>query len=162
MVNPVTYLTLGGVGVSLAGFASLLVSLRGAENTDRLMAWRIRYIVTGGFAIAIASLGVVAVEGFSNSQVSIVRISTLFIPLVTLFEAWSYKSLNDRAVFRSRSEAIQFVAGGVVVGALVIANLVFAEPALMLATWILIVASPMTIFINVVGTIYTPPSGAAR
>lgn len=50
MIETDTFLLLGTVAVSLAGFASLLYSMQ-TEEPSRLFTWRVRYIVSGALSM---------------------------------------------------------------------------------------------------------------
>ena len=164
MINQAVYLTFGGIGVSLAGFASLLLSLAPSDTNPRLLAWRIRYIVTGGFVIAFASFAVVAFAEMSDNPATVVRLSIIGLSVASLLQSWTYRTLDDPDVFRHSWEKRAWVVGNALSWAILVANLIMGSPTLMLATWVLLVAAPMTIFINVLAERYetSPASESAR
>ena len=152
-----TFLLLGSVSVSLAGFASLLYSMQ-SEKPSRLFAWRVRYIVTGALSMAIASFVVVGIMQFTDDQTLLVRLAMILLLLVSLGMSWSWRSLRDEEIFRNRAEAIPWVAGNILSNAVVVLNLFLASASLTVALWVWLVIAPATIFINVVSPIYTPPA----
>lgn len=157
MIETDTFLLLGTVAVSLAGFASLLYSMR-KDESSRLFAWRVRYIVTGALSMAIASFGVVGIAQFTDDQTLIVRLAMILLLLVSLAMSWAWRSLRDKEIFRTRAETIPWVAGNIFAGAVIVFNLFLASVSLTVALWVWLVIAPTTIFINVVAPIYTPPA----
>lgn len=132
--------------------------MRRGEPT-RLFSWRVRYIVSGALGMAIASFVVVAAAQFTQDQELLVRVAMLLLLAVSLGMSWSWRSIRDPQVFRSRTETWVWVAGNVVSEAVVVTNLFVASAALTVALWVWLVIAPTTIFINVVSEIYKPPRG---
>lgn len=161
MIDTNTFLLLGTVAVSLAGFASLLYSMQGKEPS-RLFAWRVRYIVSGAFGMAIVSFLVVAIAQFTDDRALIVRLGMVLLLLLGLAMSWSWRSLRDKEIFRTRAESITWAAGNVITEGVVAFNIFLASPELMMALWVWLVIAPTTIFINVVSGIYKPPESARR
>ncbi len=66
------FMTLAGLGVSLAGFAGLITALDSrADAHSPVMAWRIRNIVIEGFLLTMVGFGIIAVHGASNGDVEL-------------------------------------------------------------------------------------------
>lgn len=158
MIDTGTYMILGSVALSMAGFASLLTAFHRGEAMPRLMAWRIRYIVTGGLIGAIMSFVLVAVASFTDNSDVVVRFGMVMVLLSNLPMRWSWRSLSDTEVFRTEAERKSWIAGGVLTDLIVTLNLVLASTALTLAIWVFVVVAPATIFINVMSELYTPPT----
>ena len=156
MIDTDTFLLLGTVAVSLAGFASLLYSMQ-TDQPSRLFSWRVRYIVTGALSMAIVSFVVVGIAQFTDDESLIVRLAMILLLLVSLGMSWSWRSLRDKDIFRSRAEIVPWVAGNVLSEAVIILNIFLASAALTVALWVWLVIAPTTIFISVVSTIYSPP-----
>lgn len=72
---------LGGLGVSLAGFAGLIATLdRRPEAHSPVAAWRIRNIVTSGLLLTVAGFGIVAVyTATGESLETAVRVTSLVL-----------------------------------------------------------------------------------
>ncbi len=79
-------MALGGVGVSLAGFAGLIAALdRRPDAHSAVAAWRIRNIVIGGFMLTIAGFGVIAVYAITQEDVTqTVRITGAVLVVLNL------------------------------------------------------------------------------
>jgi len=72
-------MALGGLGVSLAGFAGLVSALdRRPDAHSPVAAWRIRNIVVGGFSITFVGFGTVALYTVTAGDVALtVRLASL-------------------------------------------------------------------------------------
>lgn len=87
------FMALGGLGVSLAGFAGVIAALdRPSESQSPVAAWRIRNIVIGGFTLTIAGFAVIAVHAVTGGNVTLtVRIISVLLflshPVRMAFEA---------------------------------------------------------------------------
>lgn len=154
MLNTGYFTTIAGLGVTISGFASLMYSFRGDRDLTRLTAWRIRYIVTGGFSLSAASIGVVAVAIVTEDPDLQVRVATVLALLAWVPSLWTFRSLKDREIFRSRSEAISWVVGGVAYEAVHVVNLVIASHRLLVILWTVMLVAAMSIFVSEVGDIY--------
>lgn len=73
------FLTFGGLGISLAGFAGLIYVLDPRANTGNpISRWRIRHIALSGLMIATAGLLVFPVYFLSDSISLTVRLISIF------------------------------------------------------------------------------------
>jgi hypothetical protein len=150
------FTTIAGLGVSIAGFAAIMHSFRGGE-IGRLTGWRIRYIVTGGFSLSAASVGVVALGIVVEDPDLQVRLATLLGTLTALPSLWTYRSLKDPEIFRTRGERVSWVIGSIVAEGMLISNLVLASYGYLVVLWALMLASAMSIFIGEVSSLYRAP-----
>lgn len=72
------FLTFGGLGISLAGFAGLVFALdRRTDMNDPIVRWRIRHVATTGLLIAQTGLLVFPVFFLTESVPTTVRIISL-------------------------------------------------------------------------------------
>jgi hypothetical protein len=79
------FMAIGGLGVSLAGFAGLIATLdRRALSGNPIAAWRIRNIVIRGFLVTIIGFGTVAVHTVTEDLEMSIRIGSLFLALMVL------------------------------------------------------------------------------
>lgn len=73
------FLTFGGLGISLAGFAGLIYLLDPNPNTDNAISrWRIRHIALSGLMIATAGLLVFPVYFLTDDVPLTVRLISVF------------------------------------------------------------------------------------
>jgi len=84
--NEFYFMGLGGLGVSLAGFAGLISALdRTPEGHSAVAAWRIRNIVMGGFGVTFAGFGTVALYTVTSEDLTLtVRLASLLLAALTL------------------------------------------------------------------------------
>lgn len=77
------FMALGGLGVSLAGFAGVIAALdRRPEAQSPIATWRIRNIVISGFTLTLAGFGVIAIHAVTRQQVSLtVRIISVLLAI---------------------------------------------------------------------------------
>ena len=91
------FLTFGGLGVSLAGFAGLIHALDRSPNADSpITAWRIRDVVLGGFAIALSGLSVWPGYRLTGSVETTVRLSAAML-LVFYSRLWATQTRRGPA-----------------------------------------------------------------
>jgi hypothetical protein len=73
------FLTFGGLGISLAGFAGLIFVLDRSETTDNVISrWRIRHIALTGLIIATGGLLVFPTYFLTESVENTVRLISVF------------------------------------------------------------------------------------
>lgn len=66
------FMALGGLGVSLAGFAGLIAALdRGPERHAPVATWRIRNIVIIGFSVTVIGFGTVALYTVTGKNLAL-------------------------------------------------------------------------------------------
>lgn len=77
------FMALGGLGVSLAGFAGVIAALdRRPEAHSPIATWRIRNIVISGFTLTLAGFGIIAIHAVTREQVSLtVRIISVLLAI---------------------------------------------------------------------------------
>jgi hypothetical protein len=143
------FVTLGGLGVSLAGFAGLIAALdRRWQSDDPIQRWRIRNIVTGGFTVTMIGLGVIALHLATGSVQLTSRVSSLLlagtlalrhVPAVRRGPEWPEER---RRVF--------YATVGWVVIALSASNIVMGSAGFLAILLFLTLNEPIGIFINAV------------
>ncbi len=162
MLDSGFFITIAGLSVSVAGFASLMHSFRGSRDLPVITGWRIRYIVSGGLTLALVSLGVVVVLATADDVDLQVRLATVLAIASSLPTAWTYRSLRDPQVFRTRSERVSWIVGGALFEAAVIVNLFLASVTYLLVIWVLMLGAAMSLFIAEVSEIYRVPKKPTR
>jgi hypothetical protein len=156
------FVTIAGLSVSVAGFASLMHSFRGSTDVPVVTGWRIRYIVTGGLTLAVASLGVVVVISAADDVDLQVRLATLLAIATAVPTSWTYRSLSDERVFRTKGERVSWVVGGVLFEVVFISNLFFASETFLLVMWVLMLAAAMSLFVAEVSEMYRLPGNERK
>lgn len=141
-------MALGGLGVSLAGFAGLIATLGSRAAGSVVVGWRIRNIVIGGFIISFAGFGVVAIHAVSDGNVNLtVRLSSLLIAVAHGAHAWWAVRPGSEWETGSRLAAI-LPAGLVVVGLLV--NAIVGDVGLLHVLVLALVVAPASIFVTTI------------
>ena len=157
MINHAFFMLIASLGVSVAGFAALMHAFRSDTPLNRVGAWRIRMIVELGFTAAVLGLGVIVVDAYIADDTTAIRVASgLF--LVSFIRPWWVLSLRDPEVYRNRWERVSTLSSTVVQGGLAITNVFRATEGLLLVIYLIVIFNPMSIFIQFVGEIYTPPS----
>ena len=84
------FMALGGLGVSLAGFAGLIAAFgRGKGAPDPVQAWRIANIVIGGAVLTLTGFGAIAIYLLVDDPTLTVRIASGLLTLFTLLRGFS-------------------------------------------------------------------------
>ncbi len=160
-------MALGGLGVSLAGFAGLISALdRRPGAHSPVAAWRIRNVVIGGFTITGAGFGIVALYTLTGGDLPLtarlgsaaLAISTLRPLLVEQRKGPAWPSERGRrAAIGGTLVLLATALGNVAVGGL-------GYLQLLLLLWLI---GPISIFINTVRDVAagardpTPDSGGS-
>ena len=80
------FLTFGGLGISIAGFSSLIFVLdRRTDFNDPVVRWRIRHIATTGLALSQAGLITFPLYYLTDSVELTVRITAALSLVLTVF-----------------------------------------------------------------------------
>lgn len=79
------FMALGGLGVTLAGFAGLIAALQGREGP--VAAWRIRNAVSGGLGVTAIGFSTVALHSITQDITLTARLASI-VMLVTFAARW--------------------------------------------------------------------------
>lgn len=136
------FMAIGGLGVSLAGFAGLIAALAPEQHRDSATArWRISRVVVWGLHVTLLGFGVVATFALLQDETLTARVASGFAALMFAIRSWrssrpspAWPSKRDRhAVMALWAFELVFVLGNVIVGSLgylhVIMLVFLAEPA---------------------------------
>ena len=142
-------MSIGAIGVSLAGFAGLISALHRAPGAEpAVAAYRVRNIVVLGFGLTFIGFGTVAIYAVTGENLTLtVRLAT---GLCLLQHAWGLREGRPGPHWRSDSErrASLMILGVVVLvtlGNLVVASLGYLELILLI-----LLLGPASIFYNTV------------
>lgn len=143
-------MALGGLGVSLAGFAGLIAALdqRSVGHTP-VAAWRLRNIVIGGFQVTLGGFGTVMLFAATgqNLALTIRLISLAFIATNLRFLMWETRpgpAWPNERVRRVAMVGIGFLVVGWTAGA------VLATLWILQALFLWQLGDPLSIFVNTV------------
>ena len=135
-------MAIGGLGVSLAGFAGLIAALTPEQQRNSAVArWRISRVVAWGFHVTILGFGVVATFALLEDSTQTARVASAVGALIFAIRSWRSTRPSPawpddrqrRSVIALWAFETLFVLGNVVVGSVgylhVIMLLFLAEPA---------------------------------
>ena len=149
MPNESFFLAMGAIGVSLAGFASIISALdRRPIAHSPVAAYRITTIVFLGFSLTLAALGTVAAYTVTGENLPLtVRVGTLLlaIPYVR-----GYLQARPGPAWPSERVRWITIAGLTVLTIITLANLVFASLGYLLVLTLGALIGPVQIFYNTV------------
>ena len=136
------FMAIGGLGVSLAGFAGLIAALSPEQQRDSAIArWRIGRVVAWGLHVTLLGFSVVAIYALLEDEAMTARIASGLAALLLSVRSWRSSrpgpawpvDSQRRATIALWSFEVVFVLGNVVVGSVgylhVIMLLFLAEPA---------------------------------
>jgi hypothetical protein len=96
------FMAIGGLGVTLAGFAGLIAALQGREGySPAVVGWRIRNVVAYGFGITYVGFGTVALYTLTQDVTLTVQLATL---LLFLLRAANWGELRPSAAWRDERQ----------------------------------------------------------
>jgi hypothetical protein len=140
------FMSMGGLGLSLAGFAGLLAALTPRKAAaSPVTKWRITHIVMWGLQLTVVGFGVVAIYSVVQDAVTTARLASAMALLIHVARvqeiqpgpAWPEESKRKFAKWFTVALGI-FLAGNVVLGSVgylhVIMLVLFAGPASVFAT----------------------------
>ncbi len=139
------FLTFGGLGISLAGFAGLIFVLdRGPSTDNAISRWRIRHIALSGLMIATAGLLVFPFYFLSDSVADTVRLTSVF-GLLSLF-ASARRDLRPGPAWPDEGRRKINLALAGAAAALWMACLISASVGLLMLTFVAWLSAPIKTF----------------
>jgi len=136
------FMAIGGLGVSLAGFAGLIAALSPKQQRDSAIArWRIGRVVVWGLHVTLVGFGVVAIFALLEDETQTARVASGLAGLLLSIRSWRSSrpgpawpvETQRRATIALWSFEVAFVLGNVIVASVgylhVIMLLLLAEPA---------------------------------
>lgn len=143
------FLTFGGLGISIAGFASLIFALdRRTDFNDPVVRWRIRNIASTGLSIAQAGLLTFPVFYLTDSIDATVRIVAGFSLLISLL--MSRGEFKAGPAWPNERRRLVNISIGVVTAALWILDIVVASVGLLMLLFVIWLSGAIGTFMNVI------------
>jgi hypothetical protein len=136
------FMAIGGLGVSLAGFAGLIAALTPEQQRNSAVArWRIGRVVVWGLHVTLVGFGVVAIYALLKDETQTARLASALAALLLGIRSW--RSTRPGPAWPDEGQRrftmalwafeVAFVLGNVVVGSVgylhVIMLLLLSEPA---------------------------------
>ncbi|HLZ48811.1 MAG TPA: hypothetical protein VKR80_09210 [Candidatus Limnocylindria bacterium] len=86
MRDAFVFLTIAGLGMSVAGLAGLVTALRRSGSWDRTELWRLRNIARLGFLVVFLALVIFPIYGFLGDEVAALRWASGIIAALHVIE----------------------------------------------------------------------------
>jgi hypothetical protein len=135
------FMALGGLGVTLAGFAGLIAALQGREGP--VAAWRIRNVVFQGFGVTVTGFATVALYTITQDLALTVRLAS---GVLLVWRATGWGELRPSAAWRSERQRL----GGIIIQAgyavAVAANIALASLGYLQLLLLVAILGPAGIF----------------
>ena len=139
------FMAVGGLGVTLAGFAGLIAALQGREGP--VAAWRIRNVVYQGFGVTVVGFATVALYTITQDVVLTVRLATI---VMALTRAASWGELRHSAAWRDDRQRRGAIVIQLVFVAAVVVNIAVASVGFFQLLLLILLLAPAGIFANAV------------
>lgn len=160
MTDEFFFITFGGLGVSLAGFAGLLHAFNPDAGDDPITRWRIRNIVQGGFLVAFSGLLVWPVFRLTEDVALTVRIVSGFMAIVSIGLLIAESKPGPEWPSERRRHVYRLIASAQI-GLVGLSALLGSVGFLELMFWI-VVGAPVGTFMNFVLDLHRRPRQPAE
>jgi hypothetical protein len=140
-------MAVGGLGVSLGGFAGVIASLGDRSADSAVIGWRIRNIVIGGFIVSVAGFGVVAIHAATEDVSLTVRLSSLLIAIAHGAHTWW--AVRPGSEWQEGSRLGAIIPAAIVASAFIV-NVVVADVGLLHLLVLALLIAPVSIFVTTI------------
>lgn len=150
------FMAIGGLGVSIAGFAGLIAAFDRRPAKSPVSSWRIKNIVAGGFFVTFSGFSVIAAHSLTGGDVEL-TISIIGGVLGIFVLVRGYISTRPGPAWpspRGRSIAMAFVVGDAVAYLLAATT---AHLGLLQLGFLIQLSDPASIFFNTVREVAGSP-----
>lgn len=140
------FMSLGGLGVSLAGFAGLVAALTSADLERSVTTkWRIRRIVVWGLQLTFLGFGVIAIYSGVQDPSHTARIASLLAAGIDAHRGW--RSTRPGPVWTDETERRRWIAGSFVAVPAVAANVIIGSVFYLNLIMLYMLLAPTLIFV---------------
>lgn len=147
-------MAVGGLGVTLAGFAGLIAALQGPEGP--VAAWRIRNVVYLGSTVTLTGFGTVALYTLTQDVALTVRVASI-VMLAAVAARWGEH--RPGAAWPDEGQRRGFIFTQLLFAIAVAVNIVLANVGYLQILLLLMLSAPLGIFARSVRDV-TGGSGA--
>ena len=134
-------MAIGGLGVTLAGFAGLIAALQGTRGP--VAAWRIRNVVYGAFGVTIIGFATVALFTITQDVPLTVRLASV---LMVVTRAASWGQLRPGAAWRDERQRRGAIFIQLVFAIAVVVNIALASVGYLQLLLLVLLTGPFGIF----------------
>ena len=139
------FMAVGGLGVTLAGFAGLIAALQGREGP--VAAWRIRNVVYLGLGVTFLGFATVALYTITQDVTLTVRLASI---LMVLTRAAGWRELRPSAAWRDERQRRGAIFIQVAFAAAVVVNVAVASVGYLQLLLLVLLLAPAGIFARAV------------
>lgn len=155
------FVALGGLGVTLAGFAGLISALdRSPGARSPIAAYRLRNIVVLGFWLTFTGLGTVALYDATSNVTVAIRVGTAF--LAVRFVRGLTRDSRPGPAWTSEAERRMAILLLVLMLGVSLPNLVIASPGYLQLLMVMALIGPISIFYNTIRASIAPVAVASE
>ena len=139
------FMAIGGLGVTLAGFAGLIAALHGREGGGHspVAAWRIRNVVLEGFSVTFVGFATVALHTLTQDIPLTVRLATA---LLGLTQVARWPEMRPSAAWRDERQRRSRIFIQAVFTATVLVNIAVASLGYLQLLLLISLSAPAGIF----------------
>ena len=138
------FMSMGGLGMSLAGFGGLIAALTPKKAAaSPVTKWRITHIVVWGLQLTIVGFGIIVIYSIVEDAQMTARIATGAVVVIHLLR---FRSIRPGPAFRSEAERKQSFWGNVVIILVVAPNMILGSVGYLHAIVLVMFAGPASIF----------------
>ena len=142
------FTTIAGLGISIAGFAGLMIALRPDPNWTAIDRWRVRNIIYLGFRAAFLALMPIPIFAFTNDLAMTIRIASGLVVVAIAIQLWQWAHEDPDEWPEGRGANLFFLA--VLGGGPSMVNLWLASVGLFEVVLLSLLVHPANIFTVVV------------
>jgi hypothetical protein len=153
------FMAIGGLGVTLAGFAGLIAALESREVDSPITAWRIRTVVYQGFAVMFVAFATVGLYALTQDVPVTVRLGTI---AAVLGVAANWRSLMPGPAWPDERRRRIAIVARTVASAAGLLNVAFASVGWLELFLLLLLTAPASTFILAVADVTRGDASSAN
>jgi phosphatidylserine synthase len=140
------FMAIGGLGVTLAGFAGLIAALESREGEvhSPIGAWRIRNVVFQGFGVTFVAFATVATYQLTQNLNLTIQLATVAMVLAI---AANWRSVQARSAWPDERRRRVAVLARIIVCAAGLLNVVFVNVGYLQLFLLVVLTGPASTFI---------------
>lgn len=143
------FMAVGGLGVTLAGFAGLIAALERREGGP-VAAWRIRNVVYSGFGVTFVGFATVALYTITQDVPLAVRLATIALVLAV---AANWRSMLPSAAWRDERQRRGAIVLRLAFSAVALVNIALASVGYLQLLLLILLFGPASTFILAVADV---------
>jgi len=138
------FMSMGGLGMSLAGFGGLVAALTPKKlAASPITKWRITHIVIWGIQLTIIGFGVIAVYSIVEDAAMTARIASAAVAVIHVLR---FRSMRPGPAFRTETERKRSIWFNVVLILVFVGNVILGRVGYMHVIMLILFAGPASIF----------------